>query len=265
MFRTKDFILLFSAVVFLLVAISATAFFKSNLFTITDSDISFVEVEENVDYSAELYSPESISREDRLTEMRRKIAEGGELVISEPEEVIVDTSETDIEEITAQISDPIKCADYREFAGAWPISDLNTDLIEGARIYYLEHVTYVQTEVISTTSSSSLSVHEEVNREVLLQMPALSVSNNMENCLKTDVIGIAKDGSLIRNNEAGLYGVFDESTLVGYALDGFPIHGVSAKPSDVCGGHNSVDGYGYYINSESDSIINCFSSNQASL
>jgi hypothetical protein len=81
---------------------------------------------------------------------------------------------------------------------------------------------------------------------------------NSESCVASDVIGIATDGSLIRNNEVGAYGVFGGGTLVGYALDGFPIYGVSEQKADICGGAMVGGQYRYVISSERATIINCF-------
>jgi hypothetical protein len=72
------------------------------------------------------------------------------------------------------------------------------------------------------------------------------------------VIGITIGGSLIRNNEVGVYGVFGGDTLVGYALDGFPIYGTSGQKTDICGGGMIGGQYRYMISSSRGTIINCF-------
>jgi hypothetical protein len=77
--------------------------------------------------------------------------------------------------------------------------------------------------------------------------------------LPTDVVGIAQDGSLIRESEMALYGVFGGETLVGYALDGFPIYGSNpGAATDHCGGMMVGGQYRYYLSPERDSVINCF-------
>jgi hypothetical protein len=64
---------------------------------------------------------------------------------------------------------------------------------------------------------------------------------------------------LIRNDEVNLYGLFSANTVVGYALDGFPIYGAAAdRTTDQCGGAVGDSGYGYMINSERDFIVACF-------
>ena len=62
-----------------------------------------------------------------------------------------------------------------------------------------------------------------------MQLPVRNIPSGGTTCISTDVIGIATDGSLIRNNEAGVYGIFGANTLVGWALDGFPIYGSSIQ------------------------------------
>jgi hypothetical protein len=78
-------------------------------------------------------------------------------------------------------------------------------------------------------------------------------------------VGVAKDGSLIRNNEARLYGIFGEQTLVGYALDGFPIYGISESVVDACGGVSVAGQYRYQLSVERENIINCFAAKPIAL
>ena len=78
-------------------------------------------------------------------------------------------------------------------------------------------------------------------------------------CLPSDVIGIALDGSLIRNNEAALYTVFGGETLIGYALDGFPIYGMTPLlATDRCGGVQIDGNYRYVLQPDRPGLITCF-------
>ena len=81
----------------------------------------------------------------------------------------------------------------------------------------------------------------------------------MPTCLYSDVVGIAQDGSLIRNNEVGLYSVFGSDTLIGYALDGFPIYGKIKESGDKCGGSVVNGQYRYSLSDQREFILNCFS------
>jgi hypothetical protein len=78
-------------------------------------------------------------------------------------------------------------------------------------------------------------------------------------CLPHEVVGIARDGSLIRNDEAALYGIFDDTVLIGYALDGFPIYGQTVdRPLDQCGGAMVDGSYRYYLSEERDHVLGCY-------
>jgi hypothetical protein len=68
---------------------------------------------------------------------------------------------------------------------------------------------------------------------VVLQLP-LPFGPQGKTCLSYDVVGVALDGSLIRNNEHSLYQVFGSETLIGYALDGFPIYGLNKSSAARC-------------------------------
>lgn len=262
MFRTRDFILVFTTVVFLLTAIGATIWKQGTSVSDISEDIQFV-TEPDAEYVAEIYEPQTISREEKLAEMRRKIAEGESITMSAPE-IIVEADEQDQEntdeveesEIEEVPSSPQLCSGYTTYSGLWPAKGIVIEEIEGVRVFYKELETQPQSLMQNPKASSSHEV--VVQKEVLLQLPINPYIMPTGTCLKTDVVGIAQDGSLIRNNEAGLYGVFGSNTLIGYALDGFPIYGVGDITLDECGG-NYVNGqYRYYLSAERDVVLNCF-------
>lgn len=259
MFRTRDFMLVFVAVVFLLVAISATLMSKFSGSRATTS-IDFSPTDE-VAYSAEVINPEVVSREDRISTMREKIAAGQALSLATPAptpEVEVDetllavTTSDDTTKPEVLVTGVQQCANYSVYAGNWMPQGLSFDVAEGARLVYREG---------TDLDSIGLPI-----KEVLLQLPIYAVpSKNKITCLPSDVVGIAQDGSLIRNNEAGLYRVFGAGTLVGYALDGFPIYGATDTVTDTCGGVIEAGQYRYYLSSARDTVINCFVANPVSL
>ena len=108
----------------------------------------------------------------------------------------------------------------------------------------------VSRETVGTTTVSVVRV----------TLPKLATLVSAKNCIPADIVGIALDGSLIRNNEYKVYGVFGEGTLVGYALDGAAIYGqTSSLATDACGG-TVIDGvYRYYLSDERDGILGCYS------
>ena len=104
-----------------------------------------------------------------------------------------------------------------------------------------------------------------VEKDILVQLPVRSAPLSDTRCLKQDVVGIATDGSLIRNTEVGLYGIFGPDTLIGYALDGFPIYGSGRNNTDMCGGYMSPTGYRYQLSADQETMIYCFSGIPVSL
>lgn len=258
MFRTRDFVLIFVTIVFLLVAIGVTVLKQDSNSIATNKSLLLVD---NLDkeYSAAVDISSSLSREDRLVAMRKKIADGGEIFISAPEPAVEEDAE--VEEVSVE-QEPVavqQCPGYREFSDLWKVDGILFDVVEGYRILYRE------VESIPVYNASGTSYTGDTKREVLLQLPVRIAPTSNVSCLSTNVVGVAQDGSLIRNNETGLYGVFGSNTLVGYALDGFPIFGVSNRPSDKCGGHMENGQYGYYLSDERDVILNCFSATPTSI
>lgn len=258
MFRTRDFILLFVTIVFLVVAISAAVIDKKPQSS-TTSGVKFVDSGERV-YTASTYKPESLSRADKLSEMKQKIAESGEIIAP-----ATDKSDEEVEVVEMENSDVVstalkKCENYHEFLGEWSPQGVKFEIVEGARVIYRESP--MAKESIGTTSSSSLP---KINRDTLLELPIYPILGLNSSCLSSDVIGVAQDGSLIRNNESGLYGIFGENTLIGYALDGHSIYGKTESIVDECGGIDLSNGYAYYISSGSENILNCYKANPSSI
>lgn len=266
MFRTRDYILVFTTVVFLLSAIGVTIWKQQSTEPVVIESLILAEVEEQ-NYTAEVYLPESLSREERLAEMRQKIAESGELSFSSPEadleadsEVLEETLVLEVEENSTEVK---LCPGYIIYSGLWPASVVKVEVVEGARVVYQEVA--LDSSLAATTTTSSVVLAPQTEKDILLQLPIRTSPMPSAACLASDVIGVAQDGSLIRNNEARLYGVFGSDTLIGYALDGFPIYGVAEVPSDACGGQVINGQYGYYLSAERETVLNCFSSIPTSL
>ena len=102
-------------------------------------------------------------------------------------------------------------------------------------------------------------VSTDVSSSTVLQLPINSVQSNTKTCLKTDIVGIALDGSLMRNGEDKIYKIFGGETLLGYALDGFPIYGLNTEETDSCGGTSVLGAYRYYLSDKRAGLIGCFS------
>jgi hypothetical protein len=254
MFRTRDFILVFTTVVFLVMAIGTTVIYKYESPTDSDQILQFSDAN-STDFIAEEYVPEKLSREDRLEYIRLKIAESGTVTISSPEVHPEPNIVTKEEEILI-LGEVQLCSEYLPYTGNWPTQGVQFEVVEGARIVYTESVIDVP-PVASTSSSTQQS---SVVRNTLIELSAYPFVASSQSCLTSDVVGVAQDGSLIRNSESELYGVFGSQTLIGYALDGHPIFGTSESSTDECGGAVVGAQYRYYLSSESKNILHCFSS-----
>jgi hypothetical protein len=256
MFRTRDFLLFLVVVFALLLAIVSTV--KVDSKTGWWSGIKFSD--DSVTYEAVLPERIGLDREEKIKEMREKIAKTdinenlASAVTAETEDKEIEIKDqTEAEEGVFEIK---KCSDYSESNVSWQPQGLKFEVVEGARIVFRD-------KALELTSSSSLDISE---REVVLQLPLRVTPAGSDNCLNSSIIGIALDGSLITNDDYSAYKIFSGETLIGYALDGFPIYGSNDNAkTDQCGGMN-VDGqYRYYLSSDRKGMIGCFSGTPVSL
>lgn len=243
MFRTRDFVLLFCAIMFLVLAIGTTLLSQSRITITTPSDFQLSELPDR-EFGATIVRDEPLSRAANVTAMREKIADQTFITATPaaPEQAST-TNEQDAD----QAPELITCANYRPYAGFWDARGLVLQEVAGARL-------------LSRATADPMGEPIEVLR--LSQTP---IKNGNPTCVSSDVIGIANDGSLIRNDEGPVYSIFGSQTIVGYALDGFPIYGgPSNQPVDACNGRGTI-AYGYFINPASDAIVNCFAANPVAL
>jgi hypothetical protein len=258
--RTKDFLLIVVTIVFLLLGISSTLIGQNQTGTDVDRSTRDIFVENEIDnLNAEVITPEEIDRESRLAKMRQKIADSNELIMAP---TVIEDQPTETPDLNNNNSDnfivePELCSNFTQFAGSWPVSDLEYREAEGVRVYYQE----AMRPEFTATSGDQVSVDEVIR----LQLPLNPTPSVTPNCIGSDVVGIATDNSLIRINEASLYSVFDESTMVGIALDGYPIYGVTANQLDRCGGSSHSGSYAYYLSAERENILNCFTAQPTTL
>jgi hypothetical protein len=256
MFRTRDYALILATITFLVVGITTTVLTKGGLPGMGGMSATVFESSPEVE-SYETIVPEDapLAREDRIKSLREKIARLGlgdeePAPVAEVATALPEVSEEEADNITEQ-----KCSYYGAYAGGWNPRGLIIEEAEGARLVYRE----VEGEAVG---SSTVPVTQ---KEIVVQLPLRSAPMPSSHCIPSDVIGIATDGSLIRNSEVGVYSVFGAGTLVGYALDGFPIYGASSGASDICGGSVVAGQYRYHINTERDTILACFGGVPASL
>jgi|AntRauTorckE6833_2_1112554.scaffolds.fasta_scaffold08410_3 hypothetical protein len=250
MFRTRDFILLFTTIVFLVSAIGVTVLFQDTASSggaaVSNAVLQQrLEAGADQDYQVVIATREGLSRSDRVQQMREKIAQTAELSAPEPDlpEVIDSDLATTTEEGLAAVTGLDQCRVYAPYLGFWDARNLSVVASEGATLV-------VRVNQLPSGSSTETT---------MLQLPRRSAAAPDQSCISSDVIGIANDGSLIRNDELDLYSVFSSETRIGYALDGFPIYGTGSAMVDQCGGRLVNGQYRYELQVEQDTIINCFS------
>lgn len=191
-----------------------------------------------------------MSRAERLALLRQKILVGGEIISAKPESEAVAEAETDEDKDIPESAGEIRCSNYQKVTSAWQSHGVVNEFREGARVYYR----LTTTAPVASSSSSVATVTEEI----VAQLPApFSIPKN-QNCIASDVIGIATNGALIKNSDIEFYKIFSASTLVGYALDGYPVYGSGTGVRDACGGVVVNNQYRYQISSEAKTIINCY-------
>jgi hypothetical protein len=269
MFRTRDFILFFVTIVFLLLAIGATLL--SNLKEEGENEVTLPKLSavNDAKYSAEELKSEGVSRAERLSVMRQKIEDSKDILITESpldDRVIEEEPLSEDESHGEQIANLLLCDNYSLFAGNWSGAEIMSDVIEGSRVFYTEKESEtINNSSTSTSASSTYTVTKEITRNTKLQLPTSPFINGQRNCIPQDVVAVASQGSIIRNTEAGLYNLFGEETLIGYALDGWPIYGSTDRQLDNCGGTTVGGEYRYYLDSERRNILNCFVSTPVSI
>jgi len=206
------------------------------------------------DYEAVVSPTREVPRVSRLAELRAKVAG----FVMPPAPVVVETPEVVLVTESPVVASTVKlCGNYQPINPAWYPTGLKFEVVEGARLVYrATDKVFVDEFGIEATVP---------DQEVIVQLPLRSAPQLSKSCIPTDVVGIALDGSLIRNHEHTLYRVFGEGTLIGYALDGFPIYGISTRKTDECGGVTMAAGYGYVLSAEREGVLGCFSGAPISL
>lgn len=252
MMRTRNFVLLLLSLVMIALAVGITS--VSALSSSISSFGTYVTDSIGIEreYSAEVPS-EPDTREERIATLRAKIAE--RLDARAPEAVPPQVTEPVLTDTVATTTPPSVasvelCSWYSPSAVVWVPNLIQQENREGMRVYY-------EAGPETIDPNTGLPIPSEVVRA---RIPLRTGPGGATACLASDVIGVAIDGSLIRNNETALYTVFGGDTLIGYALDGFPIYGVtSGVTPDQCGGVMVGGAYRYVLAADRPGLITCFS------
>lgn len=135
--------------------------------------------------------------------------------------------------------------------GSWNPDAVEVRVVEGARIVLgADTVTEDDTAPVPATP--------------LLQLPIRTVRAAADSCLPHVIAGVTEDGTLIGNGDASAYRGYSADMLVGYALDGLPIHGAAPGLAlDACGGTNTPSGYRYHLRADEPFVLGCFAATPA--
>ena len=227
-------------------AIGTTLFTQGSQTSSLPPPVDFLAEESVAELPAVIVQSSGLNRAERIASMRALINQESLLVAADQSsDVIFDLSlATTTGEASSQedIIVVALCPNYAIYSGFWDARGLTVSVVEGGK------------------TITRASIDSSLPPELILQLPAGTSAGGNSTCLSSDVIGIANDGSLIRNDEAALYSIFGSQIIVGYALDGFPIYGGQAPAVvDLCGGATVNGQYAYYTNGEAAGILSCFS------
>lgn len=190
---------------------------------------------------------EEDTRAQRLADLRKKIAASGVQTITMPE--VAEDTVVEIQDDDVVLAEILCGNTYEPFGGQWDPARVSFDNRD-SRLVLVDNFAEVAS-IGTTTASSSI--------EILYTFPPQNIFASQQRCISSEVIGVAQDGSLIRNDEAVIYKLFDAGTLIGYALDGVPIYGKSDEPLDRCGGLVKNGAYRYQLSEDRGTMINCYS------
>lgn len=263
-FLKRDFAIFLGLVAFLLAGIIVTGI---GGFSVSGQTASVIDFEDSATSSYTAVSGQDNTAESRANQLRDMTERVKDRLASLPTELAkpevsesANKPETNEEHEKGAV---LTCNEYATINPVWKPAGLKFDLVEGALIVYRNKE--VVTPVAPAEAGTSTVILPTVEREVVLQLPYRSYSSNQQTCLGNDVVGIALDGSLIRNSDYTAYQIFGSETQVGYALDGFPIYGTATFATDVCGGADNSGFYRYYLSKDRKGVLGCFSATPVSL
>ena len=255
MIRTRDLILYFLVVIFLLIGIGTTVLrHLSVAVEINDTDVQFVEgVAGKVTVNETDTTP---NRSETIARLKQKIMAGGAELRAEPSSGEEDNEAKETEETVAAATSTSSCQSVPlsvDFTN-WPEQGLELKVVEGVRV-----IIHSAVESVAVGSSTTLGT----STKTLLTLPISRVRGDAEVCVDTPVVGITPALTLIKQTEASQYQNHGEFSLIGYALDGYPIYGLIAGESvlDACGGVVTPAGYQYHIRQAATEVLGCFAGN----
>lgn len=207
----------------------------------------------------------TLDREDNLARLREKIS-AGQGLISQGEPVLTsvdtptssptdgnnqdidnpaDTEPTRVEKFCAAVDQESKL-----------LSDWDKTKVRFAEELTTRTVFRTVTKTITNGSSTSQTTVEEK----FLELPTKPFRGLSSHCLDSTVIGVALDGSLIKNSDTWKFRNYSAGNLIGYARDGLAIYGggVDEARLDSCGGYDDGTAYRYHLREKELFVLGCF-------
>lgn len=265
MIRTKEFLLFLLLISFLLLAIMLTVWLQQEkVSNVSETPLVFAADAETEGVSLVATVAESnaeVSYVKQQMAMREKVLAYRQREVDISENFLVGDPARLAESIASNSSDAhnatggmYQCSGYQAYQAEWPATVAMAER-EGARLFY------------ERSASADIDRPDQFSPvDVLVQLPVHVRPHISPSCLTTDVVGITKNGALIRTHEVATYEIFSGSTIVGYALDGFPIFGKDDSVQvDRCGGATVGGQYGYVLQSDRNTIVECFSGTPVAL
>lgn len=259
MIRTRDLVLYVLIFVFIVSGIAFTIAHDKTSMAGKAYDLVALRIVSS-EGEPEVASESGIDRSANIAKLREKIEQGDGLIgAGEPVFTSVDTPEPE-EDLSSLFVEDTETNRIEQYCNSvypsaiviqhWPQASVSFQVEAGIR--------QVIHEIITEKVMGSSTV-QETSEKILLQLPVGAFPSGVR-CLDSELIGVALDGSLIKNNETWRFRSSSPDTLIGYARDGVPIFGPGVEDTelDQCGGYVSATGYRYHVRPDESFIIGCY-------
>ena len=269
MIRKRDFALFLCTVMGLVIAISVTYVLTAPGQTARTAWLPPASPPIATSATSTVTRPK-LDRAARLAALREQLA-ARNLTADIPSSSTRDTATTDRSRAVSTNTAPVvagtsttatavaECPDHAPWSGFWDASGISLVEVEGARLVYRE--------ALVAPAAASTSVGTQIPpTAVLAELPLRTLPNPTPSCLPTDVVGIANDGSLIRNSEVGLYGISVPRRSSGtHSMGSRSTVWIRPRSLIAAGGVVRGDSYGYTLAPERDVILKCFAGTPVTL
>lgn len=256
MIRTRDLVLFLLCFGFLAVAITLTVQRGSG----GESTITLGDIAPEASTTALAPEERAVDRRATIERLRGLLASDTSTITPEPDRFLDDLPpEATDEPLPTDVAPAARrCLfpdDVLPKVASWPVGKVRVGTDGGFREAALIEtvaVPAVDDETGATTTAT------ETIKTVLLRLPLVPSQVPVPSCLPSEVVGITTSGTLLFNSDARIWQNVTESTLIGYARDGYPIYGQTTAPLDECGGYNPGSGYRYALSSDRPYLIGCY-------